>query len=482
MRARPEPIADLAALSPRERAIAESYARGLTHREIGDALCIAPTTVRTHLANIFAKLEVHSRTALAALVAGPVAARPGCDTSGPPVVAVMPLDPITSDPHTTRLADGLHADLIIELARHPDLMVIGRHSMLAYRGRAIDLRTVAEEVGAGFVVEGTLQWEAGRIRTTAQLVEAASGVSLWSARYDRADDEIFAAQDEVAGRIVNAIGGWTGRLALLRRELARRKPPASLAAYELYLLGLEQKHSFTDTGNARAIQLLGRALELDPSYARAWTVLGLCHSVAISNAFTERFAAGASRWRACTESALALDPYDPIAHASMGDLLAHDGDLAAAAASYDRALQVAPNNADTLAFLAGSFSLVIGDPRRGLDLGRRAHRLNPAAPRWYFSMLGRAAYVAGEAEESANALRRAPQDAPHILMLLSLVCGRLGKDAEAQSILARLERDFPRFGLDVLIREYPVTNPPALAALRADAEHLGLPWPRRIAR
>jgi TolB-like protein len=479
---RSEPLVGLAALSARERTIALSYARGLTHRQIGGSLCIAPTTVRTHLANIFAKLDVHNRTALGALIAASADKGSTSDDSGPPVVAVMPFDLVEPDPRSTRLVDGLHAEVITDLARHPDLLVIGRHTMLAYRGRAIDLRTVGREVGAGFVVEGTIQWGNDRVRVTAQLIDASNGAALWSARYDRAGDELFAARDEISRSVVNAIGGWTGRLALLRRELARRKPPGSLAAYELYLLGLEQKHTFTDAGNAEAIRLLGRALELDPGYARAWTVLGLCHAVAIINAFTERFAAGASQWRICTEKALALDPNDPIAHASMGDLLAHEGDLAGARGSYERALEVAPGNADTLAFLAGSFSLVSGDPRRGLELARQAIRLNPGAPPWYFGMLGRATYVAGETAECVAALHRAHRAAPNILLLEAMAQARLGEHAEATRILARLERDFPRFGLAVLIREYPVTNPPALAALREDAERLGLPWPRRAGR
>lgn len=481
MSARPEVVGGLSALSARERVVAERYALGLTHREIGEALFIAPATVRTHLANIFVKLDVHNRTALAMRIGATHPARSIANDSGPPVIAVVPFDPIAADPRSARFADGLHTDLIIDLARHPDLRVVARQTMLAYRGRPMDLRTVAREVGASFVLEGTIQRDDRRIRATTQLIGAGSGATVWSARYDRPDDEVFEAQDEIVRSIVNTIASCSGQLSLLGREVARRKPPASLTAYDLYLLGVERKHGFTAAGNAEGIELLTRAVELDPAYSPAWVALGLAHSVAVCNGFTKQPAVAARHWRECIERALALDPHDSLAHVSMGDVRAHDGDLKGAAVSYEQALRTGPHNADTLAMLAGSFSLVIGDPRLALDLAREAIRLNPGAPMWYYSMLGRAAFVAGETEQAIAAFRRAPRDSPHILMLQALAHARLKEVREAQALLGRLEREFRSFGLDVLIRQYPVTNPPALAAVRADAEKLGLPLPRSLA-
>ena len=155
----------LTSLSDRERVVAAKFAEGMTYREIGETLFIAPTTVRTHLSAIYRKLGVHSKVALTTLLAQhrePDAARAladglPADGSGPPIIAVIPFDDLSGDEYWTRLADGLSADIIIDLARYRDLAVIARQTMLAYKGRSDDVRTIGRELGADYVLAGTLQ-------------------------------------------------------------------------------------------------------------------------------------------------------------------------------------------------------------------------------------------------------------------------------------------------------------------------------------
>ena len=193
---------------------------------------------------------------------------------------MIPFDNLSGDERWTRLADGLSADIIVDLARYRDLAVIARQTMLAYKGRRDDVRSIGRELNADYVIEGTLQADGQRVRICVQLVDAGTGVDLWTARYDRLAEDLFAMQDSVTENVINVLATCHGKLANLRRDAARRKPPASLQAYDCYLLGLEQKHLFTRASNKEAIRLLARAVELDPGLARAWTALALAHAVA----------------------------------------------------------------------------------------------------------------------------------------------------------------------------------------------------------
>jgi TolB-like protein len=194
-------------------------------------------------------------------------------------IAVLPFDNLARDQRWDRLADGLLADIITGLARHQDLCVVARHTMLTYKGRSADVQTISRELDVGYILDGSIQATGGRVRVEVQLVDASSA-ARWSARYDRPDEDLFAIQDEITDNVVNTLVTWGGLLARVRGELAKRKPPMSLEGYELYLLGVEQLDTFTRRGNTEAIRLLSRALKLDPGLARAWTALALAHCMA----------------------------------------------------------------------------------------------------------------------------------------------------------------------------------------------------------
>ncbi len=147
---------------------------------------------------------------------------PGEAAAGKPSVAVLPLANLSGDPRWERFADGITEDLITDLARDPDLHVIARNSTATYKGKAVDVRRVGQELGVRYVLEGSLRAETGRVRVTAQLVDASTGGHLWAERYDRPEADLFAIQDEVARNVAGALGGWYGRLNKARRDEARR--------------------------------------------------------------------------------------------------------------------------------------------------------------------------------------------------------------------------------------------------------------------
>jgi tetratricopeptide (TPR) repeat protein len=305
---------------------------------------------------------------------------------------------------------------------------------------------------------------------TIELADAGNGVSLWSERYDRPVEDIFTLQDSLTESVINVLAGSYGALATVGRNAVRRKSPASLRAYDCYLLGVEQQDTFSRAGNAEAIRLVSRALELDPTLVGAWTELAYAYSIEACNGFSDDVPTSIENWRMAVENAIQLDPTDSHACACLGDLRGCLGDFEGAERAYQRALEYGSNHADTLALLAGSKALVAGDPSEAIPLIERAMRLNPLAPPWYFGMQGRILFVAGRHREAIAALRRSSPDSPNVLMFLALAQAAVSETGEAARIAARLKAEFPDFSVERFIAAYPVTNPHAVQAIRDSAK------------
>ena len=162
-----------------------------------------------------------------------------------PSIAVLPFDNFGNDPQWERFADGITEDIITDLSHSKDLVVIARNSTEVYKGKSIDIRQIGRDLNVKYVLEGSIQSLGERIRVTAQLIEAATGSHVWSERYDRPVDDLFAVQNDVTQRIAATIAGYEGAVAEAERSLLRRKPPANLTAFDTYLLGMEAKHKVT---------------------------------------------------------------------------------------------------------------------------------------------------------------------------------------------------------------------------------------------
>jgi TolB-like protein/Tfp pilus assembly protein PilF len=461
------------ALSDRERAVAEKFAAGLTYREIGEALFIAPSTVRTHLASIYDKLGVRNKVALASQINGAVgAAMVGLPplAGSSPVLAIFPIECLQAEERWRRFADGLSSDITIDLARYADLPVIAFHTMKSLGSKPADFAADGKALGATYIMSGQLRADEQRIRLSIELADASTGVSLWSERYNRQVEDVFVLQDSLTESVINVIAGSYGAIATVGRNAIRRRPPASLRAYDCYLLGVEQQDTFSRAGTAEAIRLFLRALELDPTLVRAWTALAYAYSIEGANGFSSDPQGSIENWRTAIENAILLDPMDSVACNCLGDLRGCLGDIAGADRAYRRAFECGSNHADTLTLLAGSRALVAGDPSEALPLIERAMRLNPLAPPWYFGMLGRILFAAGRHREAIAALRRSTLDSPNVLLFLALAHMAVGEADVADRIEARLKSEFQDFSVERFITNYPVTNPDAVRAIRDAAQ------------
>jgi tetratricopeptide (TPR) repeat protein len=205
---------------------------------------------------------------------------------------------------------GSPRTIITDLSRFRDLFVIARNSTFVYKDKPTDVRQIARELGVQYVLEGSLQTDGDRVRITAQLIDAATGNHVWSERYDRPLGDVFAIQDEVTHTIAASLAGVHGIVARARREMARRKPPENLQAYEYYTLGMEHKHQFTEQDNKKARELFQKALQLDPNFARAYVGLAWTHNLDIDFGWAESRQQSLDHWVAAARRAIVSDPYE----------------------------------------------------------------------------------------------------------------------------------------------------------------------------
>ena len=291
-------------------------------------------------------------------------------------VAVLPFDSYGGDEATARLASGITEDIITDLARFPDFTVIARNSTSVYAGKAVDVRQVGKDLHVRYVLEGSVQRQADQLRVTAQLIEAASGTHVWSERWDRPAADVFAVQTDIVRQAVNQLGG-SGVIMAAENRSAERKRPENLSAYEKYLLGRDRILTPNKERIAEAIALFKRALEEDPSLARAWVDLAWAYDQ--STGYGADPATMQPLALAAARRAVEVDPMDAGAHAVLGQMLAYEGDFGRSQAEFETALRLNPSSADILTVYAGMLS-TFGEPERGAELADQAIGMNPNYP------------------------------------------------------------------------------------------------------
>jgi TolB-like protein/tetratricopeptide (TPR) repeat protein len=363
-------------------------------------------------------------------------------------VVVLPFETIGGDEGLARLADGLTEDIIIDLARFPEFEVVGSNSSAVYH----DVRAAAAELGAAFVVQGSIRREADRVRIAAQLVDAETGLHLWSNRWDRQAVDVFAIQAEIAEAVTNRLGGGAGLVQETGRNKARRKRPENLNAYELYLLGTEKLERFTKEDIEEAIRLLTRAVELDHGLARAWAELFHSHLVSIGFGADRAKATLAAHHAA--EMAVRLDPSDAEAHAVLGMSSTMKGDFARSKTEFDTALLLAPNAAEILIFYAG-WASGFGEAERGAEMVERAIRLDPSYPMWATGIFAYAYFMAGRYQEALGMLERtSPENyTSERWVMRAGALAALGRIEEAKTWIAEARQVHPDLTVELIAND-----------------------------
>ena len=359
-----------------------------------------------------------------------------------PQVAVLPFDNMSGESEQEFFADGITEDIITELSRFKELFVISRNSSFKYKGSAVDVQKFARELGVQYVVEGSVRKAGRRVRITVQLIDATTDRHLWAERYDRELEDIFAIQDEVTSAIVATL---PGRVEAAARDQASRKTTENMAAYECVLTGKVLHHRSNRADNARAQQLLERAIGLDPSYAHAhaWKacVLGQTWTY---NWCDDRLATQ-EQVMASLQTALALDDNDSDVHRILAAINVIQENFDKAVYHQKRALSLNPND-DLVVVQQGEILTWLGQPEEGLDWIRKAMRLNPYHPERFWSHLARACFTARRYREAVDALMciSAPEAMHRACM--AACHARLGEAAAAEAQRLAALAIAPAFG------------------------------------
>jgi adenylate cyclase len=364
-----------------------------------------------------------------------------------PSIAVLPLVNMSGDPEQEFFADGLTEDIITELSRFHDLLVISRNSTFVHKGKAVNVQEVAREFGVDYVLEGSVRKAGSRIRVTVQLIDAESDRHIWAERYDREFEDIFAIQDEMTRAIVATL---PGRVEAATHDRANRKPTDSMAAYECVLAAKIRHHRSTRADNAEAQRLLERALALDPNYAHAhaWKACVLGQTW-VYDWCVDRDATF-QQVAAELEITLALDDNDSDVHRILAALNLNRDDHDKAVYHQERALALNPNY-DLVVVQQGELLTWLGRPEEGIDWIKKAMRLNPYHPERFWSHLGRACYCAEKYAEAAEAFSRITRPDHTHHAFLAATFAQMGNPVAATAHAAETLRHEPKFSTAVYL-------------------------------
>jgi TolB-like protein/class 3 adenylate cyclase len=354
-------------------------------------------------------------------------------------IAILPFDNIGGDAKWDRFADGITEDIITDLSHSKDLNVIARNSTEVYKGRPVDIRQIGRDLNVKYVLEGSIQSIGERIRVTAQLVEADSGSHVWSERYDRPVDDLFAVQNDVTQRIAATIAGSEGAVAEAERTLLRRKPPANLTAFDTYLLGVEAKHKVTRESLIEAEGLFRKAIELDPQLARAYYGLATVQMYLIDLGLAPSVEETLSKMMIAAQKAVELDPDDGKTHLALGGAYAYQGKAQQAIAEFDRAETLSPSDADLLLVIAWTIP-GLGESERAVSLAEKALKLNPHYPDWYNQGLSLAFFFGGQYDKSVKYRLLVKEPAALDYAFLAMSYAYLGRTGDAEAAAANVKR------------------------------------------
>jgi adenylate cyclase len=361
-------------------------------------------------------------------------------------VAVLPFENFSSDPEQGFFADGITEDIISMLAGWRAFPVIARASTFNYKDQTVDIKKVGQELGARYVVEGSVRKSGRRVRVTAQLIRTDTGHHIIAERYDRDLTDLFELQDEITHAIAGAI---EPELLKFERERIAERPQHSEDAYELYQRGTWHHYRQTKADNIEAQTLFRRALQIDPQYPQAMAALALALCNAAYLAWAEDAEAKYAESYELAQRAVALDARYPAARFALALVCAWTGRSDRSVAEFQAAIDLNPSYAAAYAILGGIFTFR-GQPEKGLALVEKGIRLSPRDPRLYIWLPPLAAthyQLRHYAEAVAVGRRSWTLNRNWPLGLTYVVAGlaQLARIDEAQSALVDLKELDPNF-------------------------------------
>lgn len=399
--------------------------------------------------------------------------------SSKPSLAILAFANLSNDTDQDFFADGLADEIVTTLSKIPGLIVIARSSSFAYKGMPMDVRRIASELGARYIVDGSIRKSGDRIRVVAQLSDGISGSHLWAERYDRELHDMFAVQDEVARKIVAELSA-----ALSPAEVALWPGVASggtthMEAYQCFLRGRAMQRGATQNVAVfeRTSDLFRQAIALDPGYPAPYAALGMALAQAHYNRWTDDPERSLAEAGELADKAIERDPGEPFAHGVAALVAMYRKDFRRWALEVDEALSLNPNFAPALS-LRATLNIYSGHPRVAIRDLERAMRLDPYFTQGYLHHLGVAHIVAGDYETAVAILRERILLVPQTDMsraYLASALGNLGYLDEARGIWDELIAINPAYSFADRIARMPFRNPEDLARIAKGLDRAGLP-------
>jgi adenylate cyclase len=364
-----------------------------------------------------------------------------------PSIAVLPFTNLSGDPAQEYFSDGITEQIISELARFRGLYVIARNSTFQYKGRAQDVRQVGRELGARYVLEGSVRRSGETVRVTAQLLDARSGAHLWAETYDRVltGADIFTVQDDITSKVVANIAGSHGRISQARLEDTNRKAPESIDSYDCVLRAVAYHKLLSREGHGAIGDCLERAVARDPNYGEAWAWLAILYENEYEFGYKPRPGSYNALDRALEagQRAVELDPNNAVVHSNLTRVRFMRHEVEASFTSAERALALNPNDPEVLCN-AGQFMVLAGNRERGVALTKKAIALGPNYPPWCRFQLSFAHYQKGEYQQAlGESLKIDMPDLFWTHIYLAMNYGQLGRKQEAKAAVAKLLGLYP---------------------------------------
>jgi TolB-like protein/Tfp pilus assembly protein PilF len=386
------------------------------------------------------------------------AAQPALPLPERPSIAVLPFVNMSGDPEQDYFSDGISEDIITALSKLRWFLVIARNSSFTYKGKAVHLKQIADELGVGYVVEGSVRKSGDRVRITAQLIDAATGSHLWAERYDRGLADVFAVQDEITEAIVAAI---EPQIYAAENFHAQRKPPDSLDAWDLVMRALSHYWRVTRQDNVVAQALLEKAISIDPNYGQALGVLATSYMFTAHMGWMDMATAMATAERPAL-AAIRADSEDPWAHNALGHVHLFARRFDDSLAEFETALQLNPN----FALAQGYYALSLAYSGRWQDAdeaARRAIRLSPRDPYLgvYYGIVAYAQFIGRNYDEAIKFSREAIRQRGDFVgghRVLVAAASMAGYAELAQSALVELKRAQPNVSLAWIAANMPIRH------------------------
>ena len=391
-----------------------------------------------------------------------------------PSIAVLPFVNMSGEPGQEYFSDGLTEQIINGLCKVLNLFVIARNSSFAYKGKSVNIQQVGKELGVRYILEGSVQKAENRVRITAQLIDATTGYHLWSENYDRDLSDIFALQDEITLKIMDALA-----IKLTVGEQARiwEGTNTNIYAFDKQMRGIERFWRVNEKDNKQARHFFEEAVKIDKDYAQAYILLGFTHMIDLALGWSKSPIESFEQAEKNVEKALALNDSTDLPHSLLGWIYLFKRQHDEAIKAGERAIELNPNGAEAHVQLA--FILIYSDKiELAIKLLKKALRLNPIPPSYYYDLLGLAYRVNGQYEKAIEMCKKALSVSPdNVSAYITLAASYsfISRTEDASKAVEEILGIQPDFSLEYFANTQPYKNQEKLDKFINALRKAGLP-------